>query len=288
MIADTLISNIKLKMGFPDDNYFTDAELLTILNDEVKTVILPLVMKLHEDFLLVNKTYTVTEGETYRLPRRAVGNKVRDVKLLDNGAYTDLNRLFEEDRSADLPGYYITRNTIELSSHYTSGTLVVTYFVAISDLILEASAAEISSIDSTTQVTVAALPSSITTSTAVDFVQYTSPYDILALDQTITNIASTTLTFTSLPDDLSVGDYICLAGQSPVLLVPEELHPLLVQAAIVTCLLSKKDSAAAKVAKERLDEMVDDMIDMLDSRSESNDIKLRGQKFLTFLRARRQ
>lgn len=286
MIVDTIIDNIKIKAGFPDDNYFSDAELLTILNDELKVTILPLVMRLHEDFLVRNKNYTISSGSTYRLPARAVGNKIRDIKILVNTEYEDLNRLFEEDRSSKLPGYYITGNSIELTSHFTTGTLVVTYFLAPSDLILEASAAEIQSIDSTTQVTVTALPSSITTSTPVDIVQANSPNDVLAIDQTITGIASTQLTFSSLPDDLAVGDYICLAKQSPVPAVPEELMPVLTQAALVVCLNSKKDKAAEKEEK-KLDKMIESMVDMLDSRSESNDIKLRGQGFLSILRGRR-
>lgn len=286
MLVDTIIDNLKLKAGFPDDNYFSDAELLSILNDEQKTVILPLIMKLHEDFLLQNESFTISSGGSYRIPTRAVGNKVRDIKIYDGSDYIDLNRLFEEDRSANFPGYYISRNTITLSDHFTSGTLLVTYFLALSDLILEASAAEIQSIDSATQVTVAALPSSITTSTQVDIIQANSPNDILAIDQTITNIASTQLTFASLPDDLAVGDYISLRKMSPITTFTEELVPVLTQAALVTCLFSKSDKYA-EIEKKRLDEMVESMVEMLDTRSESNDIKIRGQNFLSFLRGRR-
>jgi hypothetical protein len=84
------------------------------------------------------------------------------------------------------------------------------------------------------------LPTTITTSTPVDFVQNDGPYDILEIDQTITNISGTTLTFAALPDDLAVGDWICLAGQSPVLIAPRELQPLLVQATLHKSLMSKK------------------------------------------------
>ena len=287
MLADDILTNIKLKAGFPDDNYFTDAELLLILNDELKTTILPLVLRLHEDFLLQNETYTISSGTTYRLPSRAVGNKVRDVKILSSGDYTDLNRLFEEDRSSNPTGYYITRNSIELSDDITSGTLVVTYYLALSDLILEVSAAQVSTINSATSVTVAALPSSITVNTPVDIVQANSPNDFLAINQTITNIASTTLTFASLPDDLAVGDYICLAKQSPVASIPEELMPVLTQAALVTCLLSKKDKSAAEIEQKRLDTMVESMVNMLDGRSDSNDVKLKGQGFISLLKGRR-
>lgn len=287
MIVDDIISNIKLKAGFSDDNYFTDAELLSIINDEVKLVILPLLMKMHEDYLVQHKDYTITDGGTYRLPARAVGAKVRDVKIYDSSdeSYTDLNRLFEEDRSSDRSGYYISRNSIELSPDINSGTLRVTYFMAPPKLILEASGAKVQSIDSATQVTVEALPSTILTTTPVDIVQATGVNDLLAMDQTITNIASTTLTFASLPSDLAVGDYICLAKQSPVPMFPEELHPVLTQAALVTCLSSKKDRQHESEHK-KLEKMLESALEMIDTRSESNDIKMAGQGFLTYIRRR--
>lgn len=134
--------------------------------------------------------------------------------------------------------------------------------------------------------TVSSLPSSITTSTLVDFVQTEGPNDILALDQTITSIAGTSLTFSSLPDDLAVGDYICLAGESPVTLIPNDLNPVLVQAALCTCLSSKKDKASS-FELEKLERMKQSMIELLNPRVESNDSKLRGQGILSrFIRGR--
>lgn len=284
--SDTIISDIKLLGGFSDDNYWTDSELLTILNREMKLTIVPLLMKLKEEFFIQPKDYTITDGGSYRLPKRNIGNKLRDVQIYNDGSYTPLNRLFEEDRNKGLTGYYISRNSISLSDDITSGTLRVKYFLAPSELILESSAAQILTIDSATEVTVSALPSTIQTSTPVDFIQSERPNDQLAIDQTITNINSTTLTFSSLPDDLTVGDYICLAGESPVPVIPEDLVPVLVQAALASALSSKKDSSA-KYEKEVLEEMKKTMIDMLDPRVESNDVKIRGQGLLSRVRRRR-
>lgn len=284
--SDTLISDIKILAGFSDDNYWTDAEMLTILNREMKVTITPLVLKLQEEFFLQTKDYNITDGGSYRLPKRSIGNKLRDVKIIDGDDYTDLLRLYEEDRSSGRSGYYINRNSLSLSDDITTGTLRISYFLAPSSLVLEASVAEVLTIDSTTQVTVSALPSTITTSTSVDFIQGVGPYDQLALEQTISNISGTTLTFASLPDDLAVGDYICLSGQSPVAVIPEELHPVLVQAALVTCLSSKKDSASKQEA-EKLEAMKKTLLEMLDPRVESNDNKIRPQGLLSRVRARR-
>jgi hypothetical protein len=281
MISSELINSIKLKGDMPSDNYFTDSEFLSILNDELKLTINPLLMRLNEDYLTQDKDYTISSGSSYRLPNRCLGNKIRDVKIVDTaGAFTDVYRQYEENRSANPRGYYLKQNSLTLSDHYTSGTLRVSYFLRPNTLISASSAAQVLSIDSATQVTVSALPSTITTSTPVDFIQTKGPNDVLALDQTITSIAGTTLTFASLPDDLVVGDYICLAGESPVSLIPEDLNPVLVQAALCVCLSAKKDKAAS-FELEKLERMKQAMIDMLDPRVQSNDTKVRGQGLLS-------
>lgn len=284
--SDELISQIHLRGGFPSQNYYSDAEMLSLLNDEMKLQIVPLIMELQDGYFLQNKDYTITDGGSYRLPKRALANKLRDVKIYDSGSYRDLQQLFEEDRSSGRTGYYISRNSLTLSDDITTGTLRITYFIQPSELILEASAAQITSIDSATQVTVSALPSSITTSTPVDFIQSVGPFDQLALDQTITNISGTTLTFTSLPDDLAVNDYICLAGESPVPVIPEVLHPVLAQAVLCTC-LSAKDHSSLKIELQKLEQMKQTMVSLLSPRVESNDIKIKSQGLLGYIKGRR-
>jgi hypothetical protein len=286
MLVDDILTAIKLKGGFPTDNYFTDAELLILLNDEQRTKALPLLMKLHEDFLVQNKDYTIAANTTYRLPARIVGNKIRDLKLYTNSAYTDLNRLFEEDRSTKRTGYYLMGNKIELSEDITTGTLRLNYFLTPSSLVLSTSCAVIASIDSTTQITVSSLPSAITTGSSVDFMQDSAPNDLLAYDQTVSNVSGTTLTFASLPDDLAVGDYVCVAGQTCIPGMPEEFVSLLMQATLVSCLSSKKDKSV-EFEKKKLEEMTEALLDLLTPRSESNDIRIRGQGMLTYIHRRR-
>jgi hypothetical protein len=242
-------------------------------------------MKLREDFLVQSVDYTISAGTTYRLPNRLVGNKLRDLKLYNNSNYSDLNRLFEEDRQYKRTGYYLTGNKIELSEDITTGTLRLNYYLTPNSLVLTTSCAIISSIDSTTQVTVTALPSSIAVNSVVDFVQDAAPNDLLAFNQTVTGVAGTSLTFASLPTGLAVGDYVCIAGQSCVPLVPEELVSVLMQATLVSCLSSKKDKAVEFESK-KLADMIAAMLDLLTPRSESNDVKMRGQGLLSYITRR--
>lgn len=282
MTLEEIISEIQLKGSFPDDSYFTTSEYTSIINGEVKNKIVPLLLKLAEDYLIESKEYTISASTSkYQLPTRAIGSKVRDVKVKDSsGNYMDLYRLFEEDRSSSRSGYYLKRNSIELSTDITSGTLVISYFVRPSNLVASGAYCTISSIDlGTNTVTVESLPSSFLVDVECDFVQANSPYDLLGFDYSITGINTLDITFSNLPDDLAEGDYLCLAKQSPVPQIPEETHQYLIQAALVKCLSSKKDKAV-KYEASVLKEMEENLINLLDPRVESNDVKIRPQGML--------
>lgn len=133
--------------------------------------------------------------------------------------------------------------------------------------------------------TVTALPATISTSTPIDFVQSGGQCDLLDIDKTISSIAGTSLTFASLPDDLAVGDYICLAGQSPVPTIPLDLHPVLVQAVLCACLSSKKDKAI-EIEAPKLRKLIETMEEMLQPRVDNGSIFLSGQGLLSAIRNR--
>lgn len=285
MTSEQIIASVLLRSGFPTDNYFSNAEMLTIMNDEIKLVINPLIMTLQEEFLLQIKDYTIVAGASYRLPKRALGSKLRDVKIFDGSNYRNINRLFEEDRAANPVGYYLNRNSLELSGEFTAQTLRVTYYLAPSALVLTTSAATILTIDSATQVTVSSLPTNIAVNTQIDFVQSSGQYDLLDIDKTVTGVSGTTLTFAALPDGLAVGDYICVAGQSPVPTIPLDLHPVLVQAVLCSCLSSKKDKAL-EVEGPKLKKLIDTMEAMLQPRVDNGSIFLSGQGLLSAIRNR--
>lgn len=254
----------------------------------MKVEITPMMLKLNEEYFLHHKDFTVTQGSTYRIPRRAVGSKLRDLKVIDaSGNQQNLTRLFEEDRANSPSGYYIARNSIELSSDFTSGTLRMKFFARPSTLVLTTACAQITAIDTATNsVTVSSVPSTFANGTSVDIVQNYSPYDLLSIDDTISSISGTTITFSDLPDDLVVGDWICLATESPIPQVPDEMHPVLVQSALCKTLSSKKD----KAYKDELDTLMrvkEDAINMLDPRVENSSNKIRSGKLLGYFSSRR-
>ena len=288
MTSDELIAALKIKGSFPSaDDLFSNADFLVLFNHQMQVEIIPTMQLLSEEYFLLTKDYTITQGSTYRIPSRAIGAKCRDLQYLDgSNNLAPLNRLFEEDRPLNNSGYYLVRNSIELSSDFINGTLRMKYFARPNKLVLESACAQISSIDTgLNQVVVTALPSTMSTGVLVDFIQAKNPYDLLAYDQTISGVSGTTVSFASLPTDLAVGDWISIAEQSCVPMVPEEMHPILVQSALVSALSSKKDRAVDYESKV-LERIKQDAIRMLDPRVENDSVSFKSGRLLSYFNTR--
>lgn len=279
----TMIADIKLIGSFPTtDSLFSNANYLSILTREQLTTVVPLLNKVNEEYFITEKDYAVTANQiSYRIPARAVGSQLRDVQLVSSGGdVTGLVRLFEDNRESSndgQQGYYIKGNSVLLSptpTTTTGDTLRLIYMRRPSTFVLPSACGEITSIDTgTNQVVVSALPSTMTTSTSIDFIQGNSPYDLLSMDAVISSVSGTTVNFSSLPTDLAVGDYICLSGQTCVPMIPEELVDVLIQAALCTCLSSKKDKSV-ELELQKLEQLKNSFIEMLSPRVKSDDKKI--------------
>ena len=209
---------------------------------------------------------------------------LRDVQLIDsNDNITPLSRLFEEDKvslNENAQGYFLKGNNIILSPtpSTTTGTLRLAYIRRPSALVLTTAAGEITSIDTgLNQIVVSSLPSTMTVNTEIDFVQGNSPYDLLETDSSITGVSGTTISFASLPDDLAVGDFIALSGESPVAQLPEELIQILTQSVLCSCLSSKKDKSV-EFEMQKLTQMKEILTNMLVPRVKSDDKKIKNNQ----------
>jgi hypothetical protein len=289
MDSSQLISSLKIQGSFPtSDDLFSTSDFLVLFNNQLKADITPLMLKLNEEYFLQYKDFPIAQNSQYRIPQRAIGAKIRDLQIIDSGGnILRVNRLFEEDKSSNNPsGYYMKRNGIELSQDFTTGTLRMYYFARPNELVSVSSCGQIQSINTgSNQVTLVSAPSTFSTNVVTDFVQATNPYDLLAYDQIITGVSGTTISFASLPSDLVVGDWLCLANQAPVPMLPDELHPVLIQSALCKCLSSKKDKSYEQ-EMIILEKYKEDAISMLDPRVENDSIKFRSGALLGFFGSR--
>lgn len=274
-----LISSIKLLGSFPaSQSLFSNSNFLSILNREQLTTIVPLLNKINEEYFITEKDYSITANQAnYRIPKRSVVSQLRDIQLISaNGSVQSLIRLFEDNRTSTTNGsrgYYIKGNEILLSPTPTQsvGTLRMIYMRRPSSFVLPTACAQIISINTALkQVVVSSLPTTMTTSTVIDFVQGASPYDLLEMDSVISGVSGTTITFSSLPTDLALNDYICLAGETCLPMIPEELIHVLVQSALCVCLSSRKDKSV-ELELQKLEQMKMTFTDIMSPRVKSND-----------------
>lgn len=284
MNTTELITSLKIKGSFPTANdLFSNSDFLSLFNHQMKTEMIPTMLFLSEDYFLLTKNYNIVQNGNYRLPSRSIGAKLRDLQVQDTGGnLIPLKRLFEEDRPANLTGYYIYRNSVQLATQFTSGTLLLKYYARPNTLVMPTACGQVVSFDGTAKtVTVSSVPATFANGVLCDFVQNKNPYDLLSYDNAIVGISGTTIQMTEIPDDLAVGDWLCLAEEAPVPMLPEEMHPVLVQSALVAALSSKKDKALDYEAKT-LERVKQDAIRMLDPRVENDSVSFRSGRLLNF------
>jgi hypothetical protein len=255
-----LLASLKRRGLLPtSEASFTAADFYKVMDEEMQTYMVPLLMSVREEYLVVSQDITVTAGTTeYYIPERAIGGRLRDVTLSGgNDGYYSLTRLEPENieaftNTSGAGGYYLRGNQIVLSSSTASGTLRVTYYQRPNRVVATTAVGEITAIAGST-VTIAAAPSTFTTTVTYDFVKGKPGFDTLGKDFSA-SAAGTSMVFTSSPPTgLAVGDFVCLSQETPIPQLPVELHPLLAQRAaamVLRAVGNPKAEGIYKIAEE--------------------------------------
>jgi len=271
--TEELLSDIKQRAMVPtDQTTFTSSDLLRFATDELRMALLPTLLAEREEFYLSETGATqsiVASQAAYQIPARAVGQMLRDVLLVDSDSRVYNLKRIEYDEipnyqfsGTGTPEFFCLRNNKIVLFPTPSTTaasaydLLTPYYTRPSKLIEVTAAAQVASMAGST-VTVTSLPSTIANGASIDFIRDTGGFECLAIDQTITGVAGTVLTFASVPTDLTVGDWVALAGQSPIPQLPAELHPLLAERVARKVMKSIGDINGVKMSDQIIAEMTD-------------------------------
>lgn len=276
------LSNVKIRGGIPtSQNTFTAARLLALGDAEIRSYILPLILKSREHYYDYDIDTSLNATGIYDISTRAVGGTVINACLLDSTNRYDLNWIEEDNLTqtdntdTGSPGIFIKKNQIHLVPPDPSYT-TFRYSIAIrpGTLIETDDAAQITAIDTATKtLTFAAstIPNSWTTSNTFDLIQNKAHFDHLAIDQAVTSITSTTIVFSStLPTRLVVGDWVSLAEESAVIQIPVELQPLLEQKVANTCMRAQGYIQAMENGEKELTRMEKDIVTLFSPRIKEN------------------
>lgn len=298
-IVDSLLPTLRLLPLMPSvQALFNNADLVTILNFEMDSKIMPMIDNQAEEYGIYIYDIPYSNSVTqYDLPSRALGGKLRSVSFVDpNGNEVRIPRLRVEDIMSNvnatglainpaLWGFYFQNNKIVTYLSSVNGgssafpTLRLRFIRQPSTLVLSSACGEVTSIVGNV-VTVDNVPTTFTTSSTYDLVS-NSPQMFVSLGDDLTVTAVTTgvagtITFTNTPPStLHVGDWVCLAGQSPIPQIPYNPgFQLLLQLAAAKCLEIHGDIQGFNVAMSQATDMKNFFISVITPRADGNVIRL--------------
>lgn len=277
-----LEDDIKVKGMIPtSQNTFTEDRLLAITNNVLLAKLLPNILKARESYYSYDIDTAINATGVYDIHTRAVGAKLDNLALISSNTRLDLV-MYLEDELTDItqppdgkPGFFIKRNQFTILPTNGNGWSYVrqTIFLRPPRIIANADGAQVTAINTSTKVvTFTTVPSTWTASNIFDIVQGAPHFDTLAIDQTISAITTGsggTLTFVSaLPSRLAVGDWISLAGETPVIQVPVEFNSLLSQYAANECLKNGSDPKAYETGVADAKELLEGLMSLITPRVE--------------------
>lgn len=298
-IVDSLLPTLRLLPLMPSvQALFTNSNLVDILNFEMDSKIVPIMDNQAEEYGIYVKDYTYSTSVTeYDIPSRALGGKLRSVSFVDsNGNEVRIPRLRVEDIMSNvnatglainpaLWGFYFQNNKVKLYLGSMQGGsssfayLRMRYIRQPGTLVLSTACAEVVSVLGNV-VTCTTVPTTFTTAQTYDMIS-NSPQMFVSQGDDLTITAVTTgtngtITFTDTPPStLQAGDWICLAGQSPIPQIP--FNPgfqLLLQLSAAKCLEIHGDVQGFNVAMSQASDMKNYFISVITPRSDANVVRL--------------
>jgi hypothetical protein len=287
--TSNLISSVKRKALLPT-GMISDTDIIELMDDELHTAIIPFLMRLREDYFATWVDFTTGGTNIFEIPTDAIGAKLKDVVFYLSGyqeAFVNVARLTIEELSANRYdsmrpyGFYILGNKLYFYPQNAAAgqTLRLYYYKRINHLtpILDTvSGVEVNYACKITDITnniatVDIIPDGWTTTTAIDVIKGIQNYDVTSTNS-ITDITGNVITLANTGP--SIGDYLCVRGDTVYPQIPEEIHPLLVQATIIKVLESMKDDKGLKIAAERYAKMEDDLMTLLTPRVDGEPKKI--------------
>lgn len=294
--SDELIDSIKNKGLIPENQATFEAEdFLRFATEEMMLGIVPSILQLHEDYYLQSEDVPLVANKSnYRIPHRAMGNKLRDMFYRDNN-----NNLFEMVRvniedmadfqeTAVINSYryfYVKNNEVVLVppvGSSVSGSLVMVFYIRPNKLVPNDEAGIITDINTTTGViTLEEVPSDFSTSRTYDLIMHRSPHKVITLDLTATAVDTITTTISfdpnDLPEELEVGDFVCFSEETIVPQIPSDYHSILSQRVVCRCLDALGDSQGLQNANNKLQELEAKGAIIIDNRVEGSPQKIKNR-----------
>jgi len=179
-----------------------------------------------------------------------------------------------------------------LATNGTPATDTVTITFDMRDFDVEVSNSTGFEISETTGIQFDSIPDNIENGSIIDFLQTKPGHKIYSFDVEIPDNAISTdiIEFDDddIPEDLVVGDYICLAHECIIPQIPPDLHNVLCERTAASMLESQGDQAGLQAKALKIQEMEKNQSNLIDNRVEGAPQKIVGRHSLLKLTSRRK
>lgn len=281
--VDSLVTKFRNRYLNPtSQSLFQDDDVISLLDDELRSVIIPVITSVREEFWVKTQDTPINGSASYTIPSNAAGGVLRDVVFVDTaGNEIEITQLSPAHIKATFPfgyqlplytfGYYWKNDQIvpypQQAASATGYTLRMKPIRRPNDL---------TSVDNCGQITVIAgkvltlgnVPTDWTTSTTFDIIQNAPQFTAIAEASTITAISGTSVTLTTVPTGLAVGMWVCPTTMSCIPQIPYEAFGLLIESGIVAMCGSLGDTQGAGLHQKTADKYRQDFIDLITPRSQ--------------------
>lgn len=286
--VDSLLASVKRRITLPDaQNLFSPADLIAFMGDELSSTIEPLVHSVQQEYWIERQDITLVQGQTnYLIPVRGIMNGLRLITLVDNAGNEIEFPLLRPEYTASAYSWLSPYTTAVLCGFIMEDDHIVVFPKTVvnnptmsvrfrferqpNQLCSVLAAGQITQIVGNV-VTVNNIPTDWTTSTVFDIIKGSPAFVSRGDDLTISalNLGLLTITFTALPSTVAVGDWVSVAGTSPIPQIPFQLFPYLAQSVAVLCLQGLDDQESDKAEKKQA-MMKEDALKMLQPRDIGN------------------
>jgi hypothetical protein len=262
----------------PSQTPFADADLLALADDEILTSIMSQIKSVRENFYVAPYDTAVNTSSVYNIPTRAVGAGLIDLWIVNGTSIyqvgrTELNQQFSSVSSpTGYWGYYLQANQIVIRPANVSGLIRQWIMMRPNTMVLPSAAAQVTAVDLTTnKLSFASIPTTFQSAIQYDCIMDQPHFGWNFVDQTGT-VNGLDITFASLPlaadgtSAVQVGDWLALAGQTPIPQVIVEFRPLLVQRVVVKYYEIQGYLEKMKAAQEKLKEMEKAVFELINPR----------------------
>ena len=257
--ADELIQLVRDEARIPDTAATgnADADILNRINETLSSYLYGMVMEVKEEYFLrtTRQTLSSTE-ERYKIPARAMYQKLRDLKWAETetGGFSplahrnigDLDQEYAGLSTASRPSaFYVEGNHIHLWPNLEGALafLAMSFYFSPGDLVLQSNVRTVTVVDAANKkITLNdAVPTTGSaawdTNISYDIHSPDSGAEIRKFEAACTLIADPSsstpdMTFSTAidgsifgEDPVEVGDYVCLTNEAALPGVPRELHP---------------------------------------------------------------